>query len=206
MTENTIQLICDFVDYLMPELTPYETSLYLYLLRHSVFKNGSPQIRIGKRTMAGGYGTGSRGVKTNYAHMTEVIKRLEGKGCITIGDTTREGTLYTIVLPHDIPLVREKIAELLPAEEEEDYFTDAKKRIFILERDNWICQYCGDKVTAENATLDHYIPQSKGGTHSRANLRTCCLVCNGIKSGRSFEEAAPFILRSVQERRKRQQK
>jgi hypothetical protein len=122
MTENTAQLMCDFIDYLMPEFTPYETSLYLYLLKQSVIKNGSPQVRIGKRTIAGGYGTGSRGVKTNYAHMTEVIKRLEGKGCITIGDTTREGTLYTVVLPHDIPLVREKMAALLPAEKEEDYF------------------------------------------------------------------------------------
>jgi hypothetical protein len=206
MTEKTTQLMYDLIDYLMPELTPYEMSLYLYLLRQSVFKDGSPHIRIGKRTIADGYGTGSRGVKTNYAHMTEVIKRLEGKGCITIGDTTREGTLYTVVLPHDIPLVQDKITALLPAEKEEDYFTDPQKRILVFERDNWICQYCGNKVTRENATLDHYIPQSKGGTHSRANLRTCCLVCNGIKSGKSFEEAAPFILRSVQERRQRLQK
>jgi hypothetical protein len=138
--------------------------------------------------------------------MTEVINRLERKGCITIGDTTREGTLYTIVLIHDIPLVREKIAALLPAEKEENYFTDPQRRLIVFERDNWICQYCGEKVTHENATLDHYIPQSKGGTNSKENLRTCCLVCNGIKSGKSFEEAAPFILRSVQERRQRLQK
>jgi hypothetical protein len=206
MSENTTKLICDFIDYLMPELTPYETSLYLYLLRHSVFKDRSLQIRIGKRTIADGYGTGSRGVKTNYTHMTEVINRLEGKGCIAIGDTTREGTLYTIVLPRDVPMVREKVGALLPAEGDEDYFSDPQKRIVVFKRDNWICQYCGDKVTRENATLDHYIPQSKGGTHSKANLRTCCLVCNGIKSGKSFEEAAPFILRSVQVRRRRLQK
>ena len=111
-------MICDFIDYLMPELTPYETSLYLYLLRHSVFKDGSLHTRIGKRTIADGYGTGSRGPKTNYAHVTKVIARLEEKGCITIGDTTREGSLYTIVLPHEIPLVRKKIGALLPAEKE----------------------------------------------------------------------------------------
>jgi hypothetical protein len=206
MIENIMKLICDFIDYLMPELTPYETSLYLYLLRQSVFKDGSLQVRIGKRKIAAGYGTGSRGVKTNYSHITEVINRLERKGCITIGDTTREGTFYNVVLPHDIPLVQDKIAALLPAEKEEDYFTDQQKRLLVFERDNWICQYCGDKVTRENATLDHYIPQSKGGTHSKDNLRTCCLVCNGIKSGKSFEEAALFILISVQERRQRLQK
>jgi len=68
---DTKSIITDFVDYLLPELTPYETSLYLFILRNSVIRNGSPKMLIGKRTMAKGYGTGSRGVKTNYAHMTK---------------------------------------------------------------------------------------------------------------------------------------
>jgi hypothetical protein len=203
MSEKIKDLIPDFVDYLMPELTPYETSLYLFLLRHSILRDGSQQIRIGKRTMAQGYGTGSRGLKTNYAHITKVIKGLEQKGCVAIGDTTREGTLYTILLPRNVPIVKERIASLVPPPEEEDYFSDPQKRLAVFERDDWTCQYCGEKVTKENATLDHYIPQSRGGTHTKVNLRTCCLICNGIKSGKSFEEAAPFILKSVQERRQR---
>jgi hypothetical protein len=203
MSEKIKDLILDFVDYLMPELTPYETSLYLFLLRNSILRDGSQQIRIGKRTMAQGYGTGSRGLKTNYAHISKVIKGLEQKGCIGIGDTTREGTLYTILLPCDVPIVKERIASLVPPPEEEDYFSDPQKRLVVFERDDWTCQYCGEKVTKENATIDHYIPQSRGGTHVKANLRTCCLICNGIKSGKSFEEAAPFILKSVQERRRR---
>jgi hypothetical protein len=203
MSKKIEDLISDFVDYLMPELTPYETSLYLFMLRNSILRDGSKQIRIGKRTMAQGYGTGSRGVKTNYAHMTKVIKGLEQKGCVVIGDTTREGTLYKIILARDVPMVKERIASLLPPPEEEDYFTAPQKRLAVFERDDWTCQYCGEKVTKENATLDHYIPQAKGGTHVKANLRTCCLICNGIKSGKSFEEAAPFILKSVQERRQR---
>ena len=104
----------------MPELTPTESSLYLYLLRNSLLKDGSCQVRIGKRTMADGYGTGSRGAKTNYGHITEVIKRLEDHGCLSIGDTTREGTLYTVILPRDVPMVREKIASLDPHDEQED--------------------------------------------------------------------------------------
>ena len=205
MSDETKALICDFVDYLLPELTPYETSLYLYLLRNSVFNNGSRQFRIGKRTMADGYGTGSRGGKTNYGHMTDVIKRLEVHGCVIVGDTNREGTLYTVVLPRDIPLVQEKIADSAPQDEAEDFFTDPEKRLVIFERDGWTCQYCGEKVVKENATLDHYVPQVKGGTHAKANLRTCCLVCNGVKSGKLFDEAAPAILKSIQERRRRAQ-
>ena len=206
MNDEIKELVCDFVDYLLPELTHDETSLYLYLFRNSVLKDGSRQFRIGKRTIVDGYGTGSRGGKTKYQHMTEVIKWLEERGCITIGDTTHEGTLYTVILPRDIPLVQEKMAALAPQDEEEDYFNDPSKRLVIFERDKWICQYCGEKVTKENATLDHYIPQTRDGTHTKTNLRTCCIVCNGVKSGKSFDEAAPSMLKSIQERKQRMQK
>jgi hypothetical protein len=207
MNEKEIKsIITNFVDFLLPELTPYETSLYLYLLRNSLLQNNSQKIRIGKRTMAQGYGKGSRGAKTNYAHMTKIISRLEEKGCISIGDTTKEGTEYTINLPYNIPIVKEKIATKQPETREEDFFTEPQKRKIIFERDNWICQYCGEKVTKDNATLDHYIPQSKGGKNTKENLRTCCLLCNGIKSGKTFEEAAPYILKSIQERRERKNK
>jgi hypothetical protein len=207
MNEKEIKsIITNFVDFLLPELTPYETSLYLYLLRNSLLQNNSQKIRIGKRTMAQGYGRGSRGAKTNYAHMTRVISGLEEKGCLSIGDTTREGTEYTINLPYNIPIVKEKIATKQPEAKEEDFFTEPQKRKILFERDNWICQYCGEKVTEDNATLDHYIPQSKGGKHTKENLRTCCLLCNGIKSGKTFEEAAPHILKNIQERRERNNK
>ncbi len=206
MPDNTKQLIHDFVDYLMPALTPYESSLYIFLLRLSVLQDGAEQVRIGKRTIAERFGTGARGADISFDQVTKVLKNLESKGCIVIGDTVRDGTIYTVVQPHDIPLVKEKIAAAAPFDKEEDFFTDPDKRILIFERDNWICQYCGDKVTKENVTIDHYIPQSKGGNHSKTNLRTCCFVCNSIKSGKSLEEAAPFILKSIQERKQRQNK
>jgi hypothetical protein len=126
---------------------------------------------------------------------------LGDKSCIIVGDTTREGTLYTITTPRNIPFVKEKLA--VPSLAENDYFTDPDKRQSLFERDKWTCQYCGEKVTQDNATLDHFIPQSKNGDHSKENLRTCCLICNSIKSGKSFEEAAPLILKSMQERRQR---
>jgi len=194
------------VDYLLPELTPYETSLYLYLLRNSFVKHGAVEVRVGKRTIAAGHGKGSRGEKTNYAHVSKILSRLEEKGCIKVGDTNRDGTLYIISLPKDIPLVAEKIESFSPRGAEEDYFNDPQKRREIFERDKWICQYCGEKVTSENVTLDHFIPQSKGGKHTKENLRTCCLICNGIKSGKTYEEAAPLLLKSIQERKTRSHK
>jgi hypothetical protein len=203
MEESMENIIEQFVDYLLPELTPYEASLYLYLFRNSLLRNGTNEIRIGKWTIIDGFCKGSRGGNTSYAHVSEMLASLEQKGCIKIGDTDRLGTLYVVILPKDIPLVAKKIASNMPAKAEEDYFTNQDKRRELFERDKWICQYCGEKVSQQNATLDHFIPQSKGGDDSKENLRTCCLLCNSIKSGKTYEEAAPFLLKSIQERRAR---
>ena len=61
----------------------------------------------------------------------------------------------------------------------------------IFERDQWICQLCHKKVNRKlsypdrlSASLDHIIPLSKDGEHSRKN---CCLVhlrCNLSKGNR----------------------
>lgn len=194
-------IIEQLVDLLMPELTPYETSLYIFFIRSS-FLNDETTVRIGKRTIVEKYGKGARGDKTNYEHVSKILKGLEEKGCIKIGDTNRDGTLYTVVLPDKIPLVAEKLAIVLDAEEE-DYFTNPEKRKELFERDKWTCHYCGEKVTEENATLDHLIPQYRGGKHTKENLKTSCLVCNSIKSGKTYEEAALFLLKSIQERKAR---
>lgn len=202
MRQDVTDIICDFVDHVMPNLTPYESSLYVLLLRLSYIGNNSFQVRVGKKRVAGQLGTSSRAAAAiSYYQVTDVFKCLEEKGCIAIGDTTREGTLYTLLPPREIPFVKEKMA--IPAPADDDYFSEPDKRRSLFERDKWTCQYCGEIVSGENATLDHYIPQSKGGSHSKENLRTCCLVCNSIKSGKSFEEAAPLILESMRERRQR---
>ncbi|MCX9012191.1 MAG: HNH endonuclease signature motif containing protein [Candidatus Methanoperedens sp.] len=201
MEENIKVIIEQFVDFLLPELNPYETSVYLYLLRNSFLRDGVTEVRVGKRTIATGHGKPQRGEQTAYHHMSEVLKNLEEKGCIKIGDSNREGTLYIVNLPKDIPLVAEKMVSFLSQNKEEDYFNEPEKRREMFERDKWICQYCGEKVAPENVTLDHFIPQSKGGKHSKENLKTCCFICNSIKSGKTYEDAAPFLLKSIQERK-----
>lgn len=198
--KNLQEIMEQYVDYLMPVLTSYEATMYIFFLRNSYIKNSSQEIRIGKRTISANYVKGTRGDKTDYTHITTVVKNLEAKGCIKIGDINRDGTLYTILLPEEIPLVKEKLS-IQQVPEEENYFTDPEKRKELFERDKWKCFYCGEKVTSENATLDHLNPQYKGGKNKKENLKTACLVCNSIKSGKSYEEAAPYLLKSVQERR-----
>ena len=141
MEKDIKQIICDFVDFLLPELTPYEASLYTFLFRNSFIRNGTNEIRIGKRTIAENFGKGARGEHTSYEHISETLKRLEQKWCIKVGDTNIKGTLYTVILPKDIPLVIEKMESILPQSSENNYFTDQEKRTELFERDKWICQY-----------------------------------------------------------------
>ncbi len=207
MEVDVKKILEQFVDYLQPILTPYEVPIYLYLFRNSFLKNETAELRVGKRTIASEFGRGNRGDSASYAQVSEILQRLEQKGCIKIGDTDRFGTIYTVILPADVPFVAELMADIeadeMLSKVENDYFTDLDKRHEIFERDEWVCQYCGEVVNQKNATLDHFIPKSRGGDNSKDNLKTCCLLCNGIKSGKTYEEAAPFLLKSIKERRAR---
>lgn len=61
------------------------------------------------------------------------------------------------------------------------------RRNKIYARDGNACVYCGATLAL---TIDHVIPQSKGGTHDDDNLATCCKSCNsskGTKTGEEFE-------------------
>jgi len=56
----------------------------------------------------------------------------------------------------------------------------SKRNIFL--RDEYHCQYCGDEVAEPHATLDHVIPQSKGGKTTWENSTTACKPCNYNKA------------------------
>ena len=53
-----------------------------------------------------------------------------------------------------------------------------KKRIQILARDNYTCQYCGAKAPDVRLEVDHKVPVSKGGSSKEENLITSCWECN----------------------------
>lgn len=58
----------------------------------------------------------------------------------------------------------------------------------IFTRDNWICGICGESVDSSigwpdpmSASLDHIVPLSRGGSHTRANTQCAHLRCNIVK-------------------------
>jgi hypothetical protein len=195
-------LLREIVDYVRQVLPPYETSLYIFLLRRSRLE-GSPTIRIGKKSICEGFGRGTRSSKPNYQQIHEKLRNLARDGFIrVVGDTEHGGTLYSVSLPSEVPQVSELMSETTPPHPVENYYLDPKLREELFERDEWTCRYCAEAVTPETVTLDHVVPVSRGGTNERENLVTACLMCNSIKSGRTYKEAAADILAALVQRRK----
>lgn len=59
-----------------------------------------------------------------------------------------------------------------------------RSRIF--ERDDYTCQYCGDR--GNKLECDHVIPLSRGGSDQDENLVTACKPCNRSKRDKTPEE------------------
>jgi 5-methylcytosine-specific restriction endonuclease McrA len=80
----------------------------------------------------------------------------------------------------------------------------------ILERDNYVCRYCGldGRTSFENALamrVDFVVPRARKGKKDPSNLVACCTPCNTIKGTRvyaSFDEAKAFVLAQRQQLRK----
>jgi hypothetical protein len=55
-------------------------------------------------------------------------------------------------------------------------------RFDVFKRDNFTCQYCGQKAPDVILQIEHISPRSLGGTDQRSNLLTACADCNAGKS------------------------
>ncbi|MCD5345060.1 HNH endonuclease [Agromyces sp. S2-1-8] len=53
-------------------------------------------------------------------------------------------------------------------------------RLEVLERDEYVCQYCGGEATE----ADHIIPKDAGGRDELDNLLAACKPCNSSKSNK----------------------
>lgn len=50
------------------------------------------------------------------------------------------------------------------------------------------CPYCGQSLEEQRIEIDHIIPLSKGGMHTRKNIVACCWECNQKKRNKDFYE------------------
>lgn len=68
-------------------------------------------------------------------------------------------------------------------------------------RDRHRCQYCGERGTPRELTLDHVHPRSRGGTTSWRNVVVSCVRCNVEKRDRRPEEAGMELLKEPRQPR-----
>jgi 5-methylcytosine-specific restriction endonuclease McrA len=68
------------------------------------------------------------------------------------------------------------------------------KRLRVFVRDKFRCQYCGGRFAAQELTLDHVTPRSRGGRSTPENLVAACVGCNARKGDRTPEGARMPLL------------
>jgi 5-methylcytosine-specific restriction endonuclease McrA len=72
--------------------------------------------------------------------------------------------------------------------------TRALSRKNILLRDRNTCQYCSVVLPANELTLDHVVPRSRGGQSTWENLVACCHSCNRRKGNQLLSEQTEMKL------------
>jgi 5-methylcytosine-specific restriction endonuclease McrA len=74
--------------------------------------------------------------------------------------------------------------------------TIAFTRYHVFLRDEFICQYCGQKGLAKDLTFDHVIPRSKGGSTTWNNIVACCQRDNLLKADMTPKQAGLKLKRA----------
>jgi 5-methylcytosine-specific restriction endonuclease McrA len=62
----------------------------------------------------------------------------------------------------------------------------SRRNIFL--RDDYVCQYCGERFDPKYLTCDHIIPKSRGGVTEWSNIVTSCNRCNLKKGDKLTDE------------------
>jgi hypothetical protein len=73
----------------------------------------------------------------------------------------------------------------------------SKDAVYI--RDGGIDQYTGKKLRKDDATIDHILPSSRGGTNDWKNLALTCKEINSRKGNKLNKEAGLTLIRQPQE-------
>jgi len=66
-------------------------------------------------------------------------------------------------------------------------------------RDNFTCQYTGEKCSVEDLSFDHVIPEGQGGKTTWENIVTATTKINQYKACRTPKEAGLTLLKKPHE-------
>ena len=189
------EIVSAIVRYLQPLLTPYEAAVYWHMFDRAVLCSGDQYCRVSTRGLMSGVVRSVSGQSDTLSIQTTrgALQRLEERGAIRrVGEPTRDGTPYRVLLPEEIPACQDLMrsapqdegAPTVDATKELDYYNVRENRLKVFERDGYCCKYCGKQLTRFTATLDHVQPVSQEGDNSLGNLVTACLHCNSRRGSR----------------------
>lgn len=65
----------------------------------------------------------------------------------------------------------------------------------LFSRDGNKCQYCGQRFAMSELSIDHVVPQSRGGGNTWKNLVCACVRCNTRKGSRTPQEAGMHLIK-----------
>lgn len=69
----------------------------------------------------------------------------------------------------------------------------------IYQRDNFTCQYCGNRLPREDLTIDHIIPRCRGGKSTWTNVVLACSGCNALKGDQPLSRCRINLIRRPKE-------
>lgn len=85
------------------------------------------------------------------------------------------------------------LKEYSPKAYREPVFT--RQNVFL--RDDYTCQYCGNKFKSHDLTFDHVIPRCKGGQTTWTNIVSACSSCNLKKGGKDLKDSGMVLLKPI---------
>ncbi|QKS44319.1 HNH endonuclease [Paenibacillus cellulosilyticus] len=104
----------------------------------------------------------------------------KGTGMIRLRGRRETGKRWHTEIEKDIAvrMVQEGAAGIIHPRLIHKLYTKSDFRLLILQRDNYVCRYCGQF----GDTIDHVMPKSKGGLSSPMNCVCACSECNLLKA------------------------
>jgi 5-methylcytosine-specific restriction endonuclease McrA len=103
--------------------------------------------------------------------------------CLTCGRLTRNGSRCPDCTAAHNRQVNQRKDAMRPSPGERGYDHAWRKvRAEVLERDGWVCRWCGQPAK----TVDHLSPLAIGGSRlDPSNLAAACLRCNSSRGGQT---------------------
>ena len=172
----------DLVDYAGPKLDTYELAIYLFVIRHSRFKDlDEIVVPVQSASIRVAIGIAKKGARISRDVFRKKLQSLEAKGFLRILGKEYSGTRIRPLLPREVPGTVVLLAAVPQIDlESMDFFSDTENREAIFAREGRKCFYCLVSLNDRNRVIDHVVPRAERDNSYR-NCVGACLNCNSEK-------------------------